>query len=134
MPGRKDGNQKRQQIIEFFHDYHEIHRLYPTVGEVAEELKMSKSTVHHHLKVLVEEGKIKEISSSSRNFVLVDETKEPELGIDDAIEIIRTNKNEKSMVYLKAVSRVCRAIREGFCLIKNMDSQPGGYSRPSSGN
>lgn len=53
-------NKRQKQVLDFMRDYQEKNQLFPSLHEIREHLGLSSvSTVHHHVKILEEQGYIR---------------------------------------------------------------------------
>src|SRR5437879_2501322 len=61
---------KQNEIVRFIWNYRKTHGIAPTLSEIADELSVSKITVHEHISLLERKGAIKKEKYQSRSLKL----------------------------------------------------------------
>lgn len=59
LRAQKRGQDTRNDIVAFIHDYWQTENMSPSVRDIAQALDMNLSNVHYHLQTLAGEGVIK---------------------------------------------------------------------------
>ena len=65
------GNTKRDAIVEYIYEYRVQNGYAPSVTEIAEHVGTVRSNIHHHLRLLQQEGRLTAHPHIARSWVVI---------------------------------------------------------------